>query len=208
MIFLLTIIAGGIAAWLGRRAGFITMWVLLFNLVVAIFTALLLTPTLLAYVPFLRTSTYYQALCLLVLSLLVFLVLHNMANMFLVRAFSAEVPKLFNTLLAAVLGFFVGHFAAGFIIFIFAVTPIAQAQFFDYIIEEGPLSQTVKTPVMGAAGLTAALSFQGEKDTSEKVFNWFCGLEEEPVSTPPTPGKPAPESTPGDSPSDPNTPEV
>ena len=173
MFLLLTIIAGVVGAVLGRRAGFVTVWVFLFNLLIAIYVSLMLSPTLIGYVPLLNSSSYYRALILLFVVLLTFLMCHNFVSMFLTQSFSAGVPRFFNNFFAAVTGFIAGHFACGFILFIIGVTPVSEISFMKQL-SETSLAQAVEPPVLCATQIVGTISFQCDRRERRQVIEWFA----------------------------------
>ena len=173
MFLLLTIIAGVVGAVLGRRAGFVTVWVFLFNLLIAIYVSLMLSPTLIGYVPLLNSSRYYHALILLFVVLLTFLMCHNFVSMFLTQSFSAGVPRFFNNFFAAVTGFIAGHFACGFILFIIGVTPVSEISFMKQL-SETSLAQAVEPPVLCATQIVGTISFQCDRRERRQVIEWFA----------------------------------
>ena len=173
MFLLLTIVAGVVGAVLGRRAGFVTVWVFLFNLLIAIYVSLMLSPTLIGYVPLLNSSRYYHALILLFVVLLTFLICHNFVSMFLAQSFSVGVPRFFNNFFAAVTGFVAGHFACGFILFIIGVTPVAGISFMKQL-SETSLAQAVEPPVLCATQIIGTISFQCERQERGQVIEWFA----------------------------------
>jgi uncharacterized membrane protein required for colicin V production len=188
MAFLLTIIAGAVAAWFGRRKGFVTMWVMLFNVLISIYLSILLSPTLIGYISALNSSGYYRALTLLFVAILVFLCLHNLVNMFLAIALSAELPKLCDGFGAGVLGFLAGHFASGFLIFVLGLFPPLQADLVKELSGGDSLSASVTIPVKWSCSTAATISFQSDRDTHEDIINWYLtgptGLSPEPTTPP------------------------
>ncbi|MCK4628247.1 MAG: CvpA family protein [Sedimentisphaerales bacterium] len=172
MFLLLTIIAGVVGAVLGRRAGFVTVWIFLFNLLIAIYISLMLSPTLIGYVPLLDSSSYYRALTLLFVVLLTFLMCHNFVGMFLAQSFSATVPRFFNNFFAAVTGFVTGHFACGFILFIIGVTPVAEISFMNQL-SETSLAQAVEPPVLCSTQIVSTISFQCDRRERRQVIEWL-----------------------------------
>jgi len=172
MFILFTIVAGVVGAVLGRRVGFIAVWVFLFNLLIAVYVSLMLTPTLIGYVPLLHSSRYYHALTLLFVALLIFLICHNFVSMFLAQAFSARIPRFFNNFFAAVTGFLAGHFACGFILFIIGVTPLAEASFMKQL-SDTSLARSVEPPVLCSTQMVSTISFQCDRQERRQVIEWF-----------------------------------
>ena len=173
MFIVLTIVAGVVGAVLGRRAGFVAVWVFLFNLLIAVYVSLMLSPTLIGYVPLLNSSRYYHALTLLFAVLLIFLICHNFVGMFLAQVFSAKVPRFFNNFFAAVTGFLAGHFTCGFILFIIGVTPLAETSFIKQL-SETSLAKAVEPPVLCSTQIVSTISFQCERQERGQVIEWFA----------------------------------
>lgn len=173
MAIYLVIIIGVVVGFMGRRAGFVSMWTMLFNVLISIYISIMLSPTIIGLLPSLNTSDYYRAMCLLGIAIFVFAVAHNILSMYLPEVFSVAVPKLFDGWIAGIAGFFVGFFVSSFIIFIFAVTPLSRTSVIKKISPEETLGQAVSSPVLGACKIVSELSLQGDKRNCRKVVKWF-----------------------------------
>ena len=106
MFLWLTIIISVLFAYLGYRKGFFVMFATLFNLMFAIFVAVLSTPKLLSFSPGYESSGYYAAASVFLLFLLVFGVLEFFACFYFLRDSEGCFPILFDKIGAVIFGFF------------------------------------------------------------------------------------------------------
>ncbi|UCD52441.1 MAG: CvpA family protein [Phycisphaerales bacterium] len=127
MVFWAAILVGGVFVWLAVRLGFFVTWGLLFNIVVAIYVAIFLAPTVAACAPSTgRISTYCMALSMIALAGGCFAILHGISYVFLTGQFNVSLPGIFDILLAGGLGFLAGFLVLSFVALIVTATPLAE----------------------------------------------------------------------------------
>jgi signal transduction histidine kinase len=129
MVFWVSILAGGLFAWLAIKMGFYEIWVMLFNIVISIYVAVFLTPVVVDVVPAAGDTAYGNALTLTVTAIGTFLILYAISYIFLTGQFSVSFPKTFDILLAGFLGFLAGFLLSSFAALIITATPISQNTF-------------------------------------------------------------------------------
>jgi hypothetical protein len=115
MLFWFGILFAAIIAWYAFRAGFYQSWVLLFNIVVAVYLAVFLGPVILRVIPNAGDTPSCNVLAMLATAAAAFLVLHCVSYALMVGQFGITFPRIFATLGSALLGF-----GAGFIVWTFA----------------------------------------------------------------------------------------
>ncbi|MHC4430730.1 MAG: CvpA family protein [Planctomycetota bacterium] len=126
MVFWASILAGGFFAWLAIRMGFYETWTMLFNIVISVYTAVFLAPAIADIAPAAGDTAYGTALSLAVTATGVFLILHGISYVFLTGQFKVSFAKVFDLVLAGVLGFLAGCLVFSFAAFVIAATPISQ----------------------------------------------------------------------------------
>ena len=126
MVFWTSILAGGLFAWLATRIGFYETWTMLFNIVISIYMAVFLTPAIVDIAPAAGDTSYGTGLSLAVAATGVFLVLHGISYVFLTGQFKVSFAKVFDLVVAGVLGFLAGCLVFSFAAFAIATTPISQ----------------------------------------------------------------------------------
>jgi hypothetical protein len=127
MVFWTGIVVGGLFVWLAVRMGFYETWAMLFNVVVAVYTAVFLTPVIVSKIPAAGDTAYGNALTLTAVAAAVFLVLHGISYIFLTGQFKVAFPKVLDLVGAGVLGFLAGVLVWSFVALLVSVTPIAQS---------------------------------------------------------------------------------
>ncbi|MBN2065167.1 MAG: hypothetical protein JW745_10225 [Sedimentisphaerales bacterium] len=116
MLFMLTFIASLAFGWYSRKFGFTSMWVTLFNLLFSIYLAVMLTPTIVGYIPAF-SEVYYKVVCSLLMSLFIFIIARYSTSMCFDNAFNAPLPDLFSNIAGGVAGFFIMLILTNYLIF-------------------------------------------------------------------------------------------
>jgi hypothetical protein len=125
MLLLAGILAGGFCVWFAIKIGFYETWAMLFNIVIAIFTALFLAGPIINFLPEDAINIPGRdALILLVIAAGTFLILYGITYILFTSQFKVILPKIFDILLAGLLGFFGGFLVLSFIALIIILTPI------------------------------------------------------------------------------------
>jgi len=133
MIFWAGILAGGLFTWLAIRIGFFETLAMMFNIVISIYVAIFLTPVLVDYIPAASETSYCNALALVVIAAVTFLILYGITYVFLTGQFKVPFPKIFDILFSGALGFLAGFLVLSFAALIITVTPISQNRFLSRI---------------------------------------------------------------------------
>ncbi len=126
MVFWLAVLAGGLFAWLAVRIGFFETWTALFNIVIAIYLSIFLTPVITDVIPAAFDTLYGNALAMIAIAAAVFLILHGISYTFLTGQFSVPFPRIFDIVFAGLLGFIAGFLVLSFAILVFMATPVSQ----------------------------------------------------------------------------------
>jgi hypothetical protein len=126
MIFWLGILAAAFCAWLAVRIGFYEMWAMLFNVLISVYLAVVLTPVIAEVVPAAAEPPIGAALTLIALAAGSFLILHVISYTFLTGQFRVTFPKILDNLGSGILGFLGGFLIWSFLTLVVSVTPLSQ----------------------------------------------------------------------------------
>lgn len=124
MWFWLTILVGLGFAALGIKIGFFEVFAAFFNCLVAVFTALFVTPWLLRLVPQAADMPAGVMFTTLVVCVAVFLFLFALCYFLITGQFSVPFPKVFDVVFAGSLGFLMGLLVISFLLVLLSGTPL------------------------------------------------------------------------------------
>jgi hypothetical protein len=126
MVFWLSILAGALFAWIATRLGFFETWAAMFNIIVSVYVAVFLAPVIIDVVPAAGETAWGTALTLAAIAIGGFLILHGTTYAFITGQANVSFPKIFDTVLAGVLGFLAGFLVLSFAALLVRVAPISQ----------------------------------------------------------------------------------
>ena len=126
MLFWIGILVSGLFTWLAIRIGFYEMLVMFFNIVISIYVSIFLSPAIANLFPSATDTIFYYTFVLSVVSVGTFLILYGIAYIFLTGQFKVSFHKVFDILLAGLLGFMAGFLVFSFAALVITVTPLSQ----------------------------------------------------------------------------------
>ncbi len=129
MVFWIGILFGFLFVWLAVKKGFYETWILLFNLVIAVYLAIFLGPVIADLVPIASGSAYNNALCMIIPAIGAFLILYGISFTFFTGQFSIPFTKTIDTCVAGFFGFLTGLLVWFFLSLLISITPISQHTF-------------------------------------------------------------------------------
>lgn len=129
MVFWIGILIGGLFAWLAVKMGFYETWVLLFNLVIAVYLAVFLGPVLANIVPVGSDTMYNNIICMIAAGVGGFLILHGISYTLFTGQYKVPFPKTIDTLVAGFFGFLIGFLVWTFVSLLICISPISQNTF-------------------------------------------------------------------------------
>jgi len=129
MIFWAGILVGGLFVWLAVKIGFYEMWAMLFNIVISVYLAIFLGPAIVNIIPGAGDSIFSDALAMICIGIVAFLILHCISYTFITGQFTVSFPRLLDSLGAAFLGFLAGFLVWSFVGLLICITPISQNTF-------------------------------------------------------------------------------
>jgi Colicin V production protein len=129
MVFWIGIFAAVLFAYSAIKLGFYHAWTMLFNLVIAVYVAVRISPMIEEYLPVAMAGQYGKTMALLATWLVTFLILHGIAYVLLIGQFEVTFPRVFNTLGSGILGFLAGFLIWSFGTLLVCTTPFSQQQY-------------------------------------------------------------------------------
>ncbi len=126
MLFTITLIIGGLCAWRLSNQGFIALWAHFFNSLVSIYLGIMSYPTVRNFFPESVQTPWLQFIGTLGVAALVFIITHQLVNLYLAGAFRLETPAIVEKFGTPILGFLVGYTLSGFVLFTTGSLPIVR----------------------------------------------------------------------------------
>ena len=186
MVLMITITAGVIFALLGLKKTFYPMWALLFNVLLAIYAAVMLTPVVLDKFETLGYfGNYSRALSLLAIALSVFVVAQLLTFRFLTAVYCVSFPVILNNAGAGILGFITGFVISNFVIFLISVTPILQNPSLQKLSSDAEAGGSVNSHLISTCNVINKLSLQCYEKAPEEAVEYITEHSSHPA--PPVP---------------------
>ena len=142
MVFWTGILFGCLFVWLAVKKGFYETWILLFNVIIAVYLAVFLGPVIANIVPIAPKSAYNNALCMMIPGIGGFLILYAISSTLFTGQFSVPFTKTIDTFVAGFFGFMAGLLVWCFLSLLVCITPISQNTFVSELDFAGGFKQT------------------------------------------------------------------
>jgi hypothetical protein len=126
MSVVFALLFGGLVAWLALRLGLYGTWILLFQLVLASYVAIFLTPTLVTVAFGPKASPYDYAATLIVIAVAALMIGYGLSFACLRGRLLMSIGKQWDKFGAGGLGFLAGFLAWSFLAFAFCLTPLSD----------------------------------------------------------------------------------
>lgn len=178
MFLILGIIIATVCAVKASKAGFFTLWATLFNIVISIYLAILLTPTAAEVMTFITDLEYGLAGCMLVIAGVFFAIAHGVCITFFIGNFTVSLPKIINKFGTALLGFLAGFLVWAFVSFLILVSPLSKNSFMEDLNAAQQLKAASVPYISAACDVVNVLSIQKPTKPVSKVINWLADIEE------------------------------
>ena len=188
MIGIAAIAMGVVFAVCGYRWGFYTIWAMLFNLLISIYLSVMLSPTVMGFMPTLFPASarqsdgnfwYVYAAIVAGVALVSFLILQITAMTYFTGTFNISLPKLMENLGAIFIGFVAGYVLWGFICFLVLIMPISKGgPLLLKSFTTDPQSKEISMPTISKVTNTInAVSLQPNRPQVRNVIKWTLGWE-------------------------------
>ncbi|MHC4395453.1 MAG: hypothetical protein ACYS1A_07330 [Planctomycetota bacterium] len=182
-MFWFAVLVGVLLAVVGIKAGFYSMWAVVFNILISIYLGVMLCPTIIGLVPDIGDSRYHHGGCVGGVAVVVFAIFQTITVNFLTGAETVKkdeepicFPKMFNIIGAGLLGFLSGYIVCGFVLFVLLIMPISKEPIVkDFCEQSGFAAQSVKN-VCGFVGSVSLQTYE-EADPRE-VVDWLMTVPE------------------------------
>ena len=130
-MFALAMAVGVVFAVIGIRQGFYRSWAILFNILISIYLAVMLTPVMYDVFAEMDNFKYSGPACVFSIGAFTFAVL-QMAAIVLTGTFEVSLPRFFNTFGAGVLGFISGYLVIIFVSLVICVSPFESQGVYNF----------------------------------------------------------------------------
>ncbi|MCK5000983.1 MAG: CvpA family protein [Anaerohalosphaera sp.] len=179
MAFWLAILFGvSTAIFVMKKCWFHAIWIILFNMCISIYVAIMLSPLMIKALPKdVDMLGYHAAACVLVVAILTFIVLHIAATASLGMDSDITLPGRLEKVALPVLGFLAGYLLCSFILFLIGVTPLIDKEtenIDDASRITGPL---VTTPIVKTCSFVSNASMQCFVDAPGTVISGLRDVE-------------------------------
>jgi len=174
MLFWLAILVGGLFAWLAVKAGFYNTWTMLFNIVVAIYMAVFLTPIVAEFVPAVGGTSCCNALTLIAIAIGTFFILYGISYTFITGQFNVSFPRVFDILFAGLMGFLAGFLVSSFVAFVICITPISQNKIANEIgLNRQSQQATISYICWWCDLVNGVVASKDSNYTAQKAIDWL-----------------------------------
>lgn len=173
MIFWFAVLVGVIFAVIGIRKSFYPMWMMLFNILVSIYLAVMLSPLIVQIRPDMDQLRYYFAACVAVIAVMAFIILQVIKTSFLAEISESLCPRFFDNVGAGILGFLSGYVVISFAFLVVCIMPFSEQSFMKGILGDGVSTPSGVKPVVKACDFVAKASMQVYSDTAGGVVDWL-----------------------------------
>lgn len=129
MAFWLAVFLGALFSWIAVQVGFYAAWILFFNLLVATYMAVFLTPLAVASIPAATTMSYGYGLAMLSIGIMTLAIMYGLSFACLSGRLYMPMAKAFDNVGAGILGFFSGFLVWSFVAMAVSLTPLADLGF-------------------------------------------------------------------------------
>lgn len=127
MVFWVEILIAVGFAYVAIKSGLYQTWTLVFNLVIAIYLGIHISPSIESFVP--ASSQYCRPLAILGSGVGIFLILQSIANTFMIGQVEVTFHRSINVMGSGLLGFLMGLLLWSFASLIFCTTPFCESGF-------------------------------------------------------------------------------
>lgn len=173
MTFWLIVLFAAACAALGfKRRDFYRMWAIVFNVSIAIYTSIMLSPWIISMIPTGTSGLQYQKVaCIVCIAVLVFGLLQAITVNFITTDFEITFPKLFDTIGSSVLGFVGGWVICSFLLLMISIMPFAEKPFLEKVTGKKTTKSLAITPIVALCDFITAVSIQPPQGKPLEVIN-------------------------------------
>ena len=167
MITIAAIIIALFFVVIGLRLGYFRAWVMLFNILVSVYLAVMLAPVVPGLIPCVRDSCYRYPAFIMAAAIIIFAVMHSIA-LRLMKSFEASCHRIFDLIASAVFGFISGYLLTAFIFFVICLIPLAKPGFVSW--QDKSVAE-VRQPVISACDFIGYISIHACEGVAGGIVN-------------------------------------
>ena len=170
--WILTLFAAGGAVLAYKKSDFYRMWAIVFNIFIAIYLSVMLSPWITSMITQDTAGLEYQKVaCIIFVAILVFGVLQAISVNFITTNNQITFPKLFDSIGASTLGFLGGWFVSSFVLLMICIMPFAKKPFMQSLTGDKTAGRLAVTPVVALCDFVTAASIQPPQGKPRIVIN-------------------------------------
>lgn len=179
MLLWLVILISLSTAWLGYKKGFYVMFATLFNLMFAMFAAVLSTRLLMGLSSGYERSGYYAAATMMLMFVLLFGLLEILAVFYFFQNRDDYFPMLLDKIGSVVFGFLCGYVACSFVILAICIMPCSIHGKVDWLCTRDNMQKLSVPGVRKVCNFLGWYSLHCFDGDSERELGYLLSLEEE-----------------------------
>ena len=159
---LIIIAVGLVFALIGYRKAWYPSWAFSFNILVSVYTSIMITPQIVDNVPFIRVylSNFSYSVFALISAAVVFAAMQLLTFKFFTSAYVISFPKILNTIGSAILGFLTGCVITGFLFFLINITPLSDFSAVRSFTQDRKISGRTNNVMLTACNFVHNISLQ------------------------------------------------
>ncbi|MCK4957863.1 MAG: CvpA family protein [Planctomycetes bacterium] len=169
LLTIFAILVGGAFAVIGIKQGLFVMWSTLFNISIAVYLGVMITPWIISMVAEDMVSYYHCAVCVLMVGIMVFTLLQVITSMCFTGTYDVSFPGFFENLAGGLAGFLSGYLVCAFLFFVICVAPFSHSDMLTGLFGERGFAKSGTPPVVAACNIVGAISLQGYKGIADEI---------------------------------------
>jgi hypothetical protein len=173
------IVIGLVFALIGYKKTWYPSWALLFNILVSVYTSIMITPQIVDASPVIGKylGSFAYSVFILTNAAIIFAVMRFLAFKFFISGHVISFPRILNTAGSAVLGFLTGSIIAGFLLFLITITPLFDFSVVKSFMQNKQTPDKVNTVMLTACNFIHNISLQPcptaiEKQMEKILADW------------------------------------
>lgn len=156
-------------AVVGVKQGLFVMWSTLFNISIAVYLGVMITPWIIGMVAEDLVSYYHCAVCVLIVGITVFTLLQVITSVFFTGTYEVSFPRFLENIAGALTGFLSGYLVCTFLFFVICVAPFSRSDLVTGLFGERGFADSATPSVVAVCNIVGAISLQGYEGIAEEV---------------------------------------
>ncbi len=171
---LIIIVVGLVFALIGYRKTWYPSWAYLFNVLIAVYISIMITPQVVDKLAVVRhyLGGYSYAVFALTVAAVIFAVMHFLSFRYFTVAANVPFLKICDSVGAAILGFLTGVVIAGFLLFLIAITPLSKYSMVKNFTQGRQDPDRISCVIAGSCHFIHDISLQPIPDGPKRQLEW------------------------------------